>query len=68
VAWGVLGGVGVEGGAAGLEERDVVLCFGGGGGVFPVDVEAVEAPVWGGWVSRDVLRRGLLCWGVSYLS
>jgi hypothetical protein len=45
VAWRVAGGVGVEGLAAGLEERDVVLGFGGGGGVFPVDVEAVEAPV-----------------------
>ena len=28
-----------------MEEVDEVLGFGGGGGVFPVDVEAVEAEV-----------------------
>ncbi len=38
-------GVGVEGVPAGLQELDEVLRFGGGGGVFPVDVEAVEGPV-----------------------
>lgn len=31
--------------ADGLEQEDVVGCFGGVGGVFPVDIEAVEAEV-----------------------
>jgi hypothetical protein len=53
VAWGAFGGVGVQGGAAGLEEEDVVLGFVCGGGVLPVDVETVKAPVCDGGVSGD---------------
>ena len=45
VARGVGGGVGVEGGADGLEEEEEVVGFGRVGGVFPVDVDAVEAEV-----------------------
>jgi hypothetical protein len=55
VAWRVARRVGVEGLAAGLQEGDEVLGFGGGRGVFPVDVEAVEAPVCCAPVSNRVL-------------
>lgn len=45
VAGSVGGGVGVEGGADGAEEEEEVVCFGGVCGVFPVDVETVEAEI-----------------------
>lgn len=41
----VPGGVGVEGGAGLAQEEDEVVGAGAVGGVFPVDVEAVEAEV-----------------------
>ena len=44
-AGGVLCGVGVEGGAAGLQEEDEVAGVGVVGGVFPVYVDSVETPV-----------------------
>lgn len=44
-AGGVLCGIGVKSGAAGLKKEDEVTGLGVVGGVFPVNVDAVESPI-----------------------
>jgi hypothetical protein len=44
----MLGSVGIKGLATRLEEENKVLCLSGIGRVFPVDIETIKTPIYGG--------------------